>query len=270
MIMISLRSFELVCGRLRHLPLLRSLVPIWNALRPIYSRLLRMAGSHGLERNMNGTDPLRLDVRCREVGDAFEPHVWSQVMPFVRPGCGVIDVGAHWGVYAVAFGLRTGNNGRVLAVEPDPASANLLRSNIALNQLTRVVTIVQAALGEDLGAGRWSVKGYQSQLSDDGELVVEMTTLDAITGNDSFEVMMIDVEGHEEKVLSGGRRFLSDAKRRPKAIMVEVHPYAWAELGSSSKSLLAEVRQHGYEVRYLDGSEIVEIKNYGHMLALLP
>lgn len=45
----------------------------------------------------------------------------------------IIDVGANVGYYIVKWGDMVGPEGRALAIEANPASARLLRENVALN-----------------------------------------------------------------------------------------------------------------------------------------
>jgi hypothetical protein len=118
-----LYQLEQTCIRLRHSAVLKRCSPLWDALRPCYNALMKRASqSAGLMRNFNGTDNVRILAEFRNLHETYEPEVWHVVMNHVRAGSRVIDVGAHMGLYAMAFGHRVGPEGRVLAVEPDPAN----------------------------------------------------------------------------------------------------------------------------------------------------
>lgn len=67
------------------------------------------------------------------------------------------------------------------------------------------------------------------------------------------------------KVLIGGRKLLSDSKRGPRHIYVEVHPFAWGSTHTTSQSLLTLLRGYGYEVYFLDGRQVEEISHYGEI-----
>lgn len=265
-----LYHFEKTCSRLRHSAALKGMMPLWNAVRPVYNRLIETTGTRGLVRHVNGTDTLLLAPECRGFGEVYEPAVWQRVMEVAKPGARIIDVGAHMGLYATAFGLRVGKTGRVLAAEPDPGNLALLRRHVALNQLENIVTILPAALSDQRGTAALAMAQLQSHLAETGAentVTIDVETLDAVTGDQSWDLLLVDVEGYEEKVLRGGRKLLADTARRPRMIMIEVHPYAWAQAGSTSDSLLGELRQHGYRVRTLRGDEIALVTDYGHIVA---
>ncbi len=262
-----LYQFEKGCIALRHSALLKKAAPLWNLLRPVYDHLIRLTGKRGLVRNINGTDPIMLSPEWRSLGEVYEPEVWSRVMNHIRPGSRVLDVGAHFGLYAMAFGHRVGPGGCVLAAEPDPQNLAVLRKHITLNGLQSVVRVVPAALSDAPGQASLSMDSLQSHVSDHGSVAITLSTLDAEAGEGQWDLLLIDVEGHEEKVLRGGHGLLSDPSRRPSMIMIEVHPYAWADVGTSSASLLEELTQHGYTVLTLNGEPVAHIGNYGHIVA---
>lgn len=264
---------ETISVKLRHLPGLSRLEPLWTLLRPFYEGLLKcMAGDSGLPRMINGMDRIRVLPEWRNLGGVYEPEVWKVLLPAIRPGDVIADVGAHVGLYAVAMAGRTGAAGRVYAVEADPRNLAHLRSHVRLNGVQEVVEVVPMALSDQPGKAVWHSQDVQSGLlpgaEDDGGFSVEMTTLDQLLGDGHLDLMLIDIEGFEEAALRGGCRLLADPVRRPRLIVVEVHPYAWAVSGGSSSGLLGLLRGAGYEVRWADGSPVGEIKSYGHVIAV--
>ncbi|MDB6118651.1 MAG: methyltransferase [Verrucomicrobiaceae bacterium] len=270
-----LYTFEQTCVRLRHSSLFKQAAPLWNVLRPVYDGVLGILGSRGLERHINGTDTIRVIPELRGVQETYEPEVWALLMPKLGPGSRVIDVGAHVGLYAVAMGNRVRPGGRVLAAEPDPGNVSLLRRQIALNDLESIVTVLPAALSDRSGAATLSTRGIESRVTTSadwgtGSMTIALQTLDEATAGECWNLLLIDVEGFEEKVLRGGRALLADPVRRPQTVLVEVHPYIWDEPGTTSDSLLHELKQHGYAVHFLDGGEVTHIENYGHIIATIP
>jgi FkbM family methyltransferase len=265
-----LYRLENLCRGMRHSALLQKASPLWNALRPIYNAFLKRLGRRGLTRLMNGTDRLLLCPEYRGTGEVYEPEVWALVMSYAKPGVRAIDVGAHTGLYAVALGLRVGAAGKVLAAEPDPANLDVLRRHLEMNRVDGVVEVVPAGLAEAPGDARMETNCLLSRVSENGGVAIRLETLDRVAGEERWDLMLIDVEGHEEKVLRGGASLLANEARRPGVIVIEVHPYAWPELGMSSLSLLGVLRGHGYQVTTLDGREVTEITHYGHIVARQP
>jgi hypothetical protein len=134
------------------------------------------------------------------------------------------------------------------------------------------VSVLPAALSDQGGRAVLSTKGIESRVTPStnwgtGNTAITLQTLDEVTAGERWDLLLIDVEGFEEKVLRGGRALLSDHFRRPTTILVEVHPYVWEEPGTTSATLLHELTQHGYAVRFLDGRGVTEITAYGHIVA---
>ncbi len=264
---------ETIAARMRHLPGLRRLEGVWGLLRPFYQRGLRAyAGQQGLTRVMNGMDAIRILPECRWQPEVYEPEVWRRLLPAVRAGDRIADVGAHFGLYAVAFAKRTGPTGQVLAVEADAECMRVLKAHLELNKVEAVVKIVPQALSDRAGETVWHSQSEQSVLKPglEGGRKVIMTTLDALIPDGRLDLMLVDIEGHEEPALRGGARLLSDPARRPRMIVIEVHPYNWHLCGGSSDSLVSFMRGCGYRLRHLDGSEVREITEYGHVVADMP
>jgi len=242
--------------KLRHLPLLRNCDSLWDRIRPVYQRLVKwQAGRQGLERCMNGMDRLRILPEWRSIPEIYEPEVWQRLLPTIRPGDCIADIGAHFGLYAIAFAQRTGPTGTVLAVEADPDNAAVLRAHVRLNQVEGIVQVIAKALSDQEGTAEWHSQDMQSVAKpSEGRKV---------------DVILVDIEGYEEAALRGGRSLLSDPSRRPRLIVIEVHPYNWHLCGGNSASLLSFLHECGYQVTHLDGSPFFELNDYGHVLATL-
>ena len=130
-----MNKIERFCVRMRHHPLIEN-SPAWNLIRPGYNLFMEcLAGRSGLERNLNGTDPIRVAPCWRGLPEWYEPAVWRRFMAQVRQGDTVADVGAFLGVYAIAAAKRVGPRGSVVALEPDPANFKWLRRHVALNHV---------------------------------------------------------------------------------------------------------------------------------------
>jgi FkbM family methyltransferase len=246
---------------------------LWNVVRPIYRAGLNLF-TNGLERHINGTDSILVIPELYVIGEEYEPNVWRSVMAEVKPGDHVVDVGAYVGLYTVALAKRVGTRGQVFAFEPDPGNRELLRRQCDLNGVGQSVDIRDCAVGDVDGVVAFSAglssESHVSQSFGGTTRAVRMNTLDAELRDARVDLMKIDVEGFECHVLRGARRLLGDPRRRPRAIFIEVHPFAWEAINTSSAELLAELSSAGYAVTHLDCSPVASIREYGEIVARHP
>ena len=262
---------ERLCLTMRHHSALARAEWLWRRLRPWYDRAVHLVGRRGIERSINGTDPLLLMPQYRHVSETYEPEVWPHLMTRLRPDDTVADVGAFIGLYTVAAAKRLTKGGKVIACEPDPNNAAVLRSHVALNRVADRVEIIEAVVSDRVGEVPFQ-SGQESQSRvktkpTDGANMVASVTLDHVSADRALDVVKIDVEGHEEAVLRGACRVLQRHDHAPRVIYIEVHPYAWATPGASSTSLLSLLRGCGYEVTTLDGQPVTQINTHGEIVA---
>jgi FkbM family methyltransferase len=266
-----MRSFEKFCIGLRHSPALRKAAWLWNGVRPLYNQLVRLSAPAGLERIINGTDRVLVLPELRGISESYEPEVWTRVMAELRPGDTFIDVGAFHGLYAVAVTKRLAAQGRVVAFEPVQASFDVLQKHISLNDVTQKVEAICAAVGDRDGTVNFATEGSsQSSICVEprGGKTVPMRTLDSVLHERRADIIKIDVEGFEELVLRGAKLLLNDPARKPRAIFIEVHPYNWHLCGTTSDSLLGQLRCCGYKVTTMDHKPVSTIDWYGEIVAL--
>jgi FkbM family methyltransferase len=262
---------------IRHAPALERADWLWDRVRPVYDRVLStIVRSRGVERVINGTDRFRLSAQSRGfIAEEYEPLVWRRMMREVRTGDHVAEVGASIGLYALAFAGRVGAAGHVTAFEPDPESASALEANISVNGWQDRITTIRAAVGKSSGQVRFAAAhGLESRIETrpearDGEITVPMITLDDALAGNRIDVIKIDVEGFEQQVIEGGaRNVLTKERGRPRAILVEVHPFAWAETGTTSASFLGLLAGMRYRVEDMTGNPVSSISEYGHIIAI--
>lgn len=141
------------------------------------------------------------------------------VLHLLREGDLFIDIGANIGSYTVLASAVSGANS--IAVEPDPLTMASLMKNIVANAIETRVTAVEAALGADAGTALFTVGldtiNRIATSADERVRTVQQMRLDDVVGNLAPLLIKLDVEGHEAKVLAGGRRTLAN----PSLIAVE-------------------------------------------------
>lgn len=178
----------------------------------------------------------------------------AAIAPFLGEDGVFIDVGANIGLYSLWAARRVGPAGRVIAVEPHPATADRLSFNIAANALANI-RVVQAAVGEapgvaDLHASGGGNSGQSSLLEDvafrpEGTFEVPVRTLlDIVSaaGVTAIDVLKVDIEGYEDRAIVP---FLDTAPQSllPRAVLVET------DVAESWKSdCLAALATRGYDL----------------------
>jgi FkbM family methyltransferase len=208
------------------------------------------------------------------IGEQYEPEVWQALMSAVRVGDVIADVGSYVGLYTIALAQRVGATGRIVAFEPDDSNYRSLKEHVELNRVADRVTLVRAAVGEREGVADLEsnldssfISGDIASSKNNKRAKVECLTLDGYFADKKLDLLKIDVEGYEEKVLEGATSLLTDKDRSPRLIFIEVHPYAWPSLGSTGDSILQLLSQLNYEVRELNGEPVRRITEYGEVVA---
>ena len=196
---------------------------------------------------------------CLFVAGSFEPNEFAFLDRVVRPGMTFVDIGANEGLFTLFAARRVGRHGRVVAVEPSSRERRSLAANIARNRLGNV-SVVPHALADRAGSARLQIAaklhgGHNTlgafSYADVGAVAVEdvpVETLDALADRLALgrvDVIKIDVEGAEVKVLSGGRKLL--AAHRP-ILLIEANDGALRGQGASTEALLATLRELGYRI----------------------
>src|SRR6202035_1763667 len=160
-----------------------------------------------------------------------------QLSRWVHPGAVVFDVGANFGYYSVSLASAMQGNGKVYVFEPCKSSFRRLQTNIALNRLDSIIEAIPLALSERSGVAyldRTDGNSGAASLSSEakGE-AVELDTLDHfcdVNEIDHVDVVKIDVEGSELRVIEGGKSTLT---RHQPTIMIEFNSSALGAVGIS-------------------------------------
>lgn len=146
-------------------------------------------------------------------GGRYEEENLEVLLSFIGPDTIFIDIGANVGFFTIQIGRRLSGSGKIYAFEPHPKLAELLQRNAYVNGLRSVVQCFPFALSDrnaqanmqypvgHLGGGRISPPG---QVPGHTAVKSEMKRLDDVLGaNFSCDLVKIDVEGHEMRVLRG-------------------------------------------------------------------
>jgi FkbM family methyltransferase len=151
----------------------------------------------------------------------------------IKPGMMVVEVGANIGAHTVHLAKLVGENGGVVAFEPQRVIFQMLCANLALNGIENTPAkclAVGAAPGE-IVVPRMDYRsggnfGGVSLGAGDGDMV-EIITIDNLL-LPACHMIKIDVEGMEKPVLDGARQTI--ARFRPLLYVEDDRPNKHAEL----------------------------------------
>lgn len=185
------------------------------------------------------------------------------------PGAVCLDIGAHIGHMTVPLAKQlANNNGTVYAFEIQRLVYYMLCGNIALNNLTNVHCIRKAAYNTITEINLPPIDYFTNNnfggytLKDQTEVAEQLETITIDGLNLSrIDLIKIDVEGLEEKVLEGAHNTLSGAR-----------PLLFIEYNLSSLSLINKIKSYGYKVFDYDGANcfcIHESSTINHQLSKL-
>lgn len=186
---------------------------------------------------------------------SYDREIARALGQFIRPGTVVLDIGASLGLYTVALGRIAQRVGAtVLAIEPMPRNAELVRTNAARNGLQSVIDVRCCALGAQDGRLEMHSEGggvgnaAATAGVDTAEMrrhdragshlhveTVPMLRLDDLLAGDAGPVSLVkmDVEGFEFEVLAGGDAVIE--RDRP-VLYTEMNP-DWLTPGVSRPAL---------------------------------
>jgi len=150
----------------------------------------------------------------------------SLIATLVGQGGTVLDVGANIGLITAMCAGLVGEQGHVHAFEPNPPIFERLRATVGASPQ---VTLHQLALSDRPGtAGLLLEQSHHGatglQLAEPHDSTVNVSTVDEIVERErvgSVDLLKVDVEGNEERVLRGADMLIQS--RRIAHLLVEVH-----------------------------------------------
>jgi FkbM family methyltransferase len=178
----------------------------------------------------------------------YEIETQEAIYKHLRPGFICYDLGASIGYLSLL--MASAKASHVYCFEPAPHAAAEIRKHMAANGFQNY-TVVPDPVSNSRRPGRFALTEvtYGSGIVDADTRwpVIELTsiTLDEFAAHHEFpDLIKIDVEGEEDRVLDGARSIL---EKRNALICCEVHTNEDAEQVS------AILNEYGYRITTLDG-----------------
>lgn len=245
----ELRVLQSMTRRIPPLP--RASAVVNRGVKPWYLRRQRdetVADVRGFSMRLDPQEAI--DAMYLFAPQLYDRHELAFLARELSSGEAFADVGAHLGLYSLVAGRVVGGTGRVVAVEPHPATFKRLQWNLEANGMPWICPLNVAAGGASrqgsLRAQARGNAGGTSVVSTPGEgPPVETVPLQEILercGVASLAGLKLDIEGMENEVLE---RYFADVAHaaRPRLMLVE------GQGGGRDDVLLGLLHETGYAVR---------------------
>lgn len=232
----------------RNLPSFRGLGRI---CRIFNAAILKMGAKPIVSAKMKDGSNILVDLRTHtEVGAYYRGEYDSDLVDLIRSLLDAesyfLDIGANIGFYtiAIASALRSnGGSGKVIAFEPFEGNYKRLLENISLNSLEEYCLTYEAGLSDATGETEITLREDFLHGSNTGNAAIptnaefdegfkrvpiKLERLDDVwpsitDGVRNIDVIKMDIEGHEDHCLQGGRQTIQT--NRPIILMEVNKPY---------------------------------------------
>jgi FkbM family methyltransferase len=214
-----------------HIPSLIARMPVVRGIMRLaitaYSQVFK--GRYSIERRMDLLLLLdrenAIDWQLMLSGEWERPHLNKLLdlarerLPYSKKGAIFLDIGAHWGLYALKA-LQSGMFEQVVAFEPDPQNYAQLQANLFLNAAETGIRAMQlAATDRDRAFSLFQRNPHNRgatrviDAAGEGTASVRGLAVDGvIDASDALLVIKIDVESHELETISGMTMLLAKNK----------------------------------------------------------
>ncbi len=219
-------------------------------------------------------------ILCKGYYEAWVANFLSRSL---KPGHVALDIGANIGCHTLVMASAVGNQGRVLAFEPNPRILARLRSNVRLNRFDHV-ELLPVALSDNQGRSSIFIPAeldhnqglasmHRANLGGGCEEVsVDVELLDDVVSGKKLErvdLIKMDVEGHEWHVLLGAKKTL---ERFKPVLVFEFSQRQWKNAGFSPEQVEEFLTDLGYDLFVMREDYIMSIRHgvaeHGDLLAL--
>ncbi len=224
------------------------------------ARLERMEerlGDHTAVTFLENGIRILVDTRSIDIGihlltlGRWETPYTALFTRLLAPGQTVLDLGANHGVYALLAAQAVGPAGRVHAFEPNPRLAHLVDLSLRLNGFGGWAEVHAVGASDAAGTARlvfldaFSGGGAVASGADAAQqpgVDCRLVVLDEMFADPAFrpDVVKMDVEGYEGRVLRGMRGMI--ARAPDLRLMMEFAPEMMARAGVPAAEVVALLR----------------------------
>jgi FkbM family methyltransferase len=191
-----------------------------------------------------------------------EPFLTLLMSNEITEGSTIVELGANIGYYTTLECSFMHGNGKVIAIEPDKRSLTILKKNVAINQNSNNVEMINVAIGPDRRNGTILInKSYNltsmntpSLGSKIGtEIGIDIVPLDDLVLNETkIDLIRMDIEGFEFEVIKGMKAVLEKFKPN---LFIELHPIRDTDL---MMSFFETLNAFDYQIKWAIPRHLIE------------
>ncbi len=169
------------------------------------------------------------------------------LLQLVQSGDKILEIGSHHGFYTTMLGRAVGAEGRITALEAEAKNALIGQAQIALNQLGGVVRVLHCAGSDTCGLLNMNTSdgsnAYATSERDQTTMQVAAVTGDQMHEQyGPFNLLKLDAEGFEGKVLAGCQKLLES---KPK-LALELHLGLLDRYGATLEGIFEQIDIDAY------------------------
>lgn len=182
----------------------------------------------------------------------------------------ILDIGTNIGTTILQFAKKIGVNGFVYGFEPDSFNLRSCEANIKSNSFNNI-KVFNFGLGDEIGKFNLFINDEANRgcnrISFDDDTTIESNSIEVNTIDNWVEssnitiinLIKIDVEGFEYKVLSGGKHLL---KKMHPTLFIELDNDNLKAVGDSALDVIELLFTLGYKSIYNAETNEVITQNY--------
>lgn len=214
---------------------------------------------------LNNEDP---NIAPAIINGSFEKDIVRFVKRNLKKNMTFLDVGANVGFYSFLASSIVGDNGKIIAIEPNLENVKLMYMTMVENSYKNIKLLPLAA-GDENGFMLLNVsysngttsKNINSKSMFLNSIIVPSLKLDNII-NEKIDFMKIDVEGAEFMVLNGLKHNLEIYKP---IIISEFSPNSMPGIsGVTGIEYLDFIRTFGYKIYIIDDEIQINTENHNN------
>lgn len=229
----------------------------------------------GVFLELDQSDPVASGAIALGVYERYESELFRSK---IKPGMTIIDIGANLGYYTAIASRLAGEQGSVLAFEPEPNFFKLLSRNISRNDLKNVINF-ELAIAEKTGLTNLYLsndnKGHNSIINSEelkNSVQVKTTTLDDFLASHKItkvDMIKMDIEGAEILALEGMKNTLM--KHLP-LLFLEFSPNSIIKINRNPIDLLSTLQEIGYSIFEINKAhhQLDNIVNFQKFIESIP